>query len=46
MQDEETGLELAVVTDRAQGMASLEPGSLEAMLHFRCVPPLSGCGQA
>ena len=35
MQDEKN--QFTVVTDRAQGAASLASGQLEFLLHFRCV---------
>ena len=35
IRDEASGVELAVVTDRAQAAASLRPGELEFMVHRR-----------
>ena len=35
MQDERTGAELAIVTDRAQGGGSLKSGQAEIMVHRR-----------
>lgn len=37
IKDENTGLEVAVLTDRAEGGSSLKDGELELMLHRRCL---------
>ncbi|CAH1141510.1 unnamed protein product [Phyllotreta striolata] len=37
LRDEDRGLEVAVLTDRAEGGTSLKDGEIELMLHRRCI---------